>query len=134
MDWKLEVVVVPVVDVERAKRCYAEQLGFAVDTDVVAGDMRIVQLTPPGSACSIVIGPLVVDEVSPGSARLQLCVHDIEAAHAELTARGAELGEVMHFDDGVPAPGKGDPYNSFVFFDDSEGNSWAIQESPLVPA
>jgi catechol 2,3-dioxygenase-like lactoylglutathione lyase family enzyme len=132
MNWKLEVVVLPVTDVERSKRFYSEQLGFAVDTDVQMGGMRIVQLTPPGSACSVTIGPLVVDEVPKSSARLQLCVHEIEAAHAELVARGVEVSEIRHFAEGGPASGRGGPFNSFVFFDDPDGNAWAVQESPLV--
>ena len=132
MQWKLEVVVVPVTDVERSKRFYSEQLGFVVDTDVVVGGMRVVQLTPPGSACSVTIGPLVVDEVPTRSARLQLCVHDIEAAHTELRARGVPVSEIQHFQDGVSTTGRGGPYNSFVFFDDPDGNGWTVQESPLV--
>ena len=134
MDWKLEVVVIPVTDVERSKRFYGEQLGFLVDTDVTVGTMRVVQLTPPGSGCSVTIGPLVVDEVPKASARLQLCVHDIEAAHAELVARGVPVSDVQHFENGTPTAGRGEPYNSFVFFDDPDGNVWAIQESPLVTA
>ena len=132
MDWKLEVVVIPVTDVDRSKLFYSEQLGFVVDTDVMVGQMRVVQLTPPGSGCSVTIGPLVVDEVPKGSARFQICVHDIVAAHAELAARGVPVGDVQHFENGVPTPGRGEPYNSFVFFEDPDGNGWAIQESPLV--
>jgi catechol 2,3-dioxygenase-like lactoylglutathione lyase family enzyme len=133
MNWKLEVVVVPVSDVDRSKHFYAEKLGFAVDSDVAVGEtMRVVQLTPPGSACSITIGPLVVDEVPRASARMQLSVHDIEAAHAELVARGANVSAIQHFENGVPTAGRGEPYNSFIFFDDPDGNGWAIQESPLV--
>jgi catechol 2,3-dioxygenase-like lactoylglutathione lyase family enzyme len=132
MDWKLEVVVIPVTDVDRAKRFHAEALGFVVDVDTTIGQMRVVQLTPPGSHCSITIGPLVVAEAPTASARLQLSVHDIEAAHAALLARGVEVSEVSHFEQGVPAAGRGEPYNSFVFFEDPDGNGWAIQESPLV--
>jgi catechol 2,3-dioxygenase-like lactoylglutathione lyase family enzyme len=85
MDWTLEVVVVPVTDVDRAKTFYTEKLGFDVDVDTNVGDsFRVVQLTPPGSSCSITIGPLVVDEVPEASARLQLCVLDIEQARAQL--------------------------------------------------
>jgi predicted enzyme related to lactoylglutathione lyase len=83
----------------------------------------VVQLTPPGSSCSVTIGPLVVDKVPESSARLQLCVADIEAARAELVARGVDVGEVVHFTDGGP-------YDSFVFFKDPDGNNWAVQEVP----
>ena len=126
MDWTLEVVVVPVTDVDRAKRFYSEQLGFNVDVDTMVGeDMRVVQLTPPGSGCSVTIGPLVVDEVPESSARLQLCVLDIEAARAQLVERGVEVGEVVHF-------AGGGPYDSFVFFTDPDGNNWAVQEVPAT--
>jgi catechol 2,3-dioxygenase-like lactoylglutathione lyase family enzyme len=123
MDWTLEVVVLPVTDVDRSKRFYSEQLGFHVDVDTQVGEMRVVQLTPPGSGCSVAIGPLVVDEVPKSSARLQICVTDIEAARGQLIASGVEVGEVVHFRDGGP-------YDSFVFFDDPDGNNWAIQEVP----
>jgi predicted enzyme related to lactoylglutathione lyase len=121
MDWTLEVVVVPVTDVDRSKHFYSEQLGFNVDVDTQVGEMRVVQLTPPGSGCSVTIGPLVVDEVPESSARLQLCVTDIEAARAELAGRGVDVGEIVHFRDGGP-------YDSFVFFKDPDGNNWAVQE------
>ena len=123
MDWTLEVVVVPVTDVDRSKHFYSEQLGFNVDVDTQVGEMRVVQLTPPGSGCSVTIGPLVVDEVPESSARLQLCVTDIEAARAELAGRGVDVGEIVHFRDGGP-------YDSFVFFKDPDGNNWAVQEVP----
>ncbi|CAA9544180.1 MAG: Glyoxalase/bleomycin resistance protein/dioxygenase [uncultured Thermomicrobiales bacterium] len=131
MDWKLEVVVVPVTDVDRAKRFYAEQVGFAVDLDQQVGDgMRVVQLTPPGSACSITIGTGLV-ESAPGSLRgLQLVVTDVEAARAELVARGVAVGPVQHFEGGVMIPGPGGDWNSFVFFDDPDGNGWAVQQRP----
>jgi catechol 2,3-dioxygenase-like lactoylglutathione lyase family enzyme len=125
MDWTLEVVVVPVTDVERAKRFYTEQLGFHADVDTTVGEMRVVQLTPPGSGCSITIGPLVVDEVAESSARLQLCVTDIQAARAELAGRGLDVGEVVHFRDGGP-------YDEFFFFRDPDGNNWAVQEVPAT--
>jgi catechol 2,3-dioxygenase-like lactoylglutathione lyase family enzyme len=129
MDWKLEVVVVPVTDVERSKRFYSEQLGFNVDSDVYVGEMRVVQLTAPGSACSVTIGPLVVDEVPQSSARFQLVVADIEAARAELVERGVEVSEITHFGESGPAPGPGSgDYNSFVFFVDPDGNNWAVQQ------
>lgn len=125
MDWTLEVVVVPVTDVDRAKRFYSEQVGFNVDVDTQVGDMRVVQLTPPGSGCSITIGPLVVDRMPENSARLQLCVLDIGKARAELIERGVEVGEITHFRDGGP-------YDSFVFFRDPDGNNWAVQEVPAT--
>jgi catechol 2,3-dioxygenase-like lactoylglutathione lyase family enzyme len=125
MDWTLEVIVVPVTDVERSKQFYSEQLGFNVDVDTTVGEMRIVQLTPPGSGCSVTIGPLVVDKVPEDSARLQICVNDIEAARAQLLDRGVEVGEVVHF-------AGGGPYDSFVFFTDPDGNNWAIQEVPAT--
>jgi predicted enzyme related to lactoylglutathione lyase len=123
MDWTLEVVVVPVTDVERSKRFYSEQLGFNVDSDVMVGDMRVVQMTPPGSGCSVTIGPLVVDEVPRTSARFQLCVTDMEAARAELASRGVQTSDVVHFADGGP-------YDTFVFLADPDGNNWAVQEVP----
>jgi catechol 2,3-dioxygenase-like lactoylglutathione lyase family enzyme len=132
MDWKLEVVVVPVSDVDRAKEFYTEKLGFHLDVDHRAGEnFRVVQLTPPGSACSITIGTGLGD-APPGSVRgLQLVVSDIEAAHAQLVARGVEVSEISHFDQGGRQPGL-DPerreYGSFVFFTDPDGNSWAVQE------
>ncbi|MGN6799596.1 MAG: VOC family protein [Gaiellaceae bacterium] len=126
MDWTLEVVVVPVTDVDRAKAFYAEKLGFHVDVDTTVGDaFRVVQLTPPGSGCSITLGPLVVDEVPESSARYQLCVLDIEQARTELVERGVEVGEVTSFRDGGP-------YDKFVFFADPDGNNWAVQEVPAV--
>jgi predicted enzyme related to lactoylglutathione lyase len=132
MDWKLEVAVVPVTDVDRAKRFYSEQVGFTVDTDVAVGEMRVVQLTPPGSACSITIGPMIVDKPLEVSPALQISVPDIEAAHAELAARGVDVSPVQHFAGGVPVEGPGGDYNSFVFFSDPDGNNWAIQQSPLL--
>jgi catechol 2,3-dioxygenase-like lactoylglutathione lyase family enzyme len=129
MDWKLEVVVVPVSDVDRAKRFYSEQVGFAVDVDAqISEKFRVVQLTPPGSACSITFGTGLVD-MPPGSLKgLQLVVSDIEAAHAELVGRGVDVSEIQHFEDGVPVAGKGGDFNSFLFFSDPDGNAWAVQE------
>lgn len=131
MDWKLEVVVVPVADVDRAKRFYSEQCGFVVDVDHQAGEkFRVVQLTPPGSACSITIGTGLA-AMAPGSLQgLQLVVSDIEAAHAELAARGVAVSAVQHFDDGVQAAGPGGDWNSFVFFSDPDGNGWTVQQKP----
>jgi catechol 2,3-dioxygenase-like lactoylglutathione lyase family enzyme len=131
MDWKLEVVVVPVSDVDRAKRFYSEQLGFVVDVDHRAGEgFRVVQLTPPGSACSITIGNGLVKS-PPGSLQgLQLVVPDVETARNELVARGMEVSEIQHFEDGVPSEGRGEDWNSFIFFSDPDGNGWTVQEIP----
>jgi catechol 2,3-dioxygenase-like lactoylglutathione lyase family enzyme len=133
MDWKLELVVVPVTDVDRAKRFYAEQLGFNVDVDHSPSDaFRVVQLTPPGSACSISIGKGLTEAV-PGSLRgMQISVGDIEAAHAELVGRGVEVTPIRHVGDNGWEDGKGGDYNSFFFFSDPDGNGWAVQESPLL--
>ena len=126
MDWTLELVVVPVTDVDRAKAFYTEKLGFNVDVDTVVGDaFRVVQLTPPGSGCSITLGPLVVDEVPESSARYQLCVLDIEQARAELVERGVDVTEITSF-------AGGGPYDRFVFLKDPDGNNWAVQEVPAV--
>ena len=131
MDWKLEVVVVPVSDVDRAKRFYSEQCGFVVDVDTrITDTFRVVQLTPPGSACSITIGTGLVDS-APGSLQgLQLVVPDIEAARAELVGRGVAASEVFHFEDGVRREGRGGDWNSFLSFGDPDGNGWVVQERP----
>ena len=131
MEWKLELVNVPTSNVERAKRFYSEQVGFVVDHDTqISDDMRIVQLTPPGSACSIAISTGMID-MAPGSIQgLQLVVADIEAAHAQLVERGVDAGPVQHMEDGVWRDGKGGEWNSFVFFSDPDGNSWTLQERP----
>ena len=131
MDWKLEVVVVPVSDVEVTKRFYSEQMGFVVDVDQSVGEeFRVVQLTPPGSACSISIGKGLVDS-APGSLKgLQLVVADIDAARAELVGRGVEVTPVRHMDNGVWVDGRGGEWNSFFFFSDPDGNAWTVQESP----
>ena len=117
MDWRLELVQVPVSDVDRAKAFY-EQAGFVADHDhQVSDEMRFVQLTPPGSPASIAIGS-GLSEMAPGSVQgLQLVVADIEAAHAELTERGIEVSEIQDFD-----------WGSFVFFSDPDGNGWAVQQ------
>ena len=124
MDWKLELMAVPVSDVDRAKAFYAEQVGFVVDHDhQVNDDLRFVQLTPRGSACSIAIGTGLVD-AAPGSVKgLQMVVADVHAARAELVERGVDASEVQGF-----------PWGSFVFFEDPDGNSWAVQELPPRPA
>ena len=131
MDWKLEVVVVPVSDVDVAKRFYSEQMGFVIDVDQSVGEeFRVVQLTPPGSACSISIGKGLVDS-APGSLKgLQLVVADIDAARAELVGRGVEITPVRHMDNGVWVDGRGGDWNSFFFFNDPDGNAWTVQESP----
>lgn len=133
MDWKLEVVVIPVTDVDRAKRFYSEQVGFVVDLDSqISDEMRVVQLTPPGSACSITIGTGLID-LAPGSLHgMQLVVPDIDAARAELVERGVEVSKVQHFDGGVRVDGRGGDWNSFVFFNDPDGNGWAVQEGPAT--
>ena len=133
MDWKLEVVVVPVSDVDRAKHFYSEQVGFHVDTDMRMGEhFRVVQLTPPGSGCSITIGTGLGD-MPPGSLQgLQLVVGDIDAARAELVERGVDVTPVQHFDDGVRIDGPGGDWNSFVFFADPDGNAWAVQQKPAA--
>jgi catechol 2,3-dioxygenase-like lactoylglutathione lyase family enzyme len=135
MDWKLEVVVVPVSDVDRAKRFYSEQAGFVVDVDSQMGEnMRVVQLTPPGSACSITIGTHLAD-MPPGAVKgLQLVVADIETARRELAGRGMEVSQIQHVDTetGTWADGPGGPYNTFFFFSDPDGNGWAVQEIPAA--
>jgi catechol 2,3-dioxygenase-like lactoylglutathione lyase family enzyme len=119
MDMKLELVAVPVTDVDRAKAFYVEKAGFVADHDyTVDENLRFVQLTPPGSACSIAIGTGLT-ETAPGTANCQLVVADINAARAELTARGLDVGEVQEFD-----------WGQFVFFADPDGNRWAVQQLP----
>jgi catechol 2,3-dioxygenase-like lactoylglutathione lyase family enzyme len=130
---KLEVVVLPVSDVDRAKEFYADRVGFAVDVDDSFGDdFRVVQLTPPGSGCSVTIGKGLA-QMEPGSIKgLQLVVADVEAARQELAGRGVEVTEVRHIDQatGRWLPGHGGPWNAFVFFSDPDGNGWAVQEKP----
>ncbi len=130
MKWTLEVVVVPVSDVERAKAFYAEQLGFAVDHDTkVSEGNRIVQLTPPGSGCSIVIGEGLVPPMPAGSMKgLQLVVPDLEAARAELVERGVEVSEIQVLGESpTPQPHPLDNVG-FVFFADPDGNAWGVQQ------
>jgi catechol 2,3-dioxygenase-like lactoylglutathione lyase family enzyme len=128
MDWKLELVVVPVTDVDRAKHFYADQLGFVVDVDDGNEHFRIVQLTPPGSGCSIAVGR-GLSEAVPGTLKgMQLCVGDIEAARAQLVERGVDVSPIRHTGEGGWADGKGGDWNSFVFFDDPDGNTWSVQE------
>jgi predicted enzyme related to lactoylglutathione lyase len=120
MDWKLELVAIPVSDVDRAKAFYAEKVGFNADHDHRVSDkVRFVQLTPRGSACSIALGTGIVD-APPGSVKgMQLVVSDINAARAELVERGVEVSEVQEF-----------PWGSFVFFNDPDGNGWSVQQIP----
>ena len=120
MDWKLELIAVPVSDVDRAKAFYTEKAGFIADHDhTVSDELRFVQLTPPGSACSIALGTGLVD-TPPGSLQgLQMVVADVQAARAELVGRGMDVGEVQEF-----------PWGSFVFFSDPDGNGWAVQQLP----
>jgi len=120
VDWKLELVAVPVSDVDRAKAFYVDQVGFNADHDhQVSDELRFVQLTPPGSACSIAIGTGVID-MPPGSVKgLQVVVDDARAAHDELAARGVEVSDVQEF-----------PWGKFVYLADPDGNAWALQELP----
>ena len=121
MDWKLELVIIPVSDIDRAKAFYTDKAGFNADHDhTVSDEIRFVQLTPPGSACSIAIGQGITD-AAPGSvAGLQMVVPDIEAAHDELVKRGAEVSEIQEL-----------AWGRFVFFADPDGNKWAVQQ--LLP-
>jgi catechol 2,3-dioxygenase-like lactoylglutathione lyase family enzyme len=130
VDWKLELIVVPVSDIDRAKTFYLENAGFRLDVDHRAGeDFRVVQLTPPGSACSIA---LMRNTSAPGSLQgLHLIVEDVDAARAELVERGVKVSESYHFDEGGQQPGP-DPerrsYNTFCSFSDPDGNGWLVQE------
>jgi catechol 2,3-dioxygenase-like lactoylglutathione lyase family enzyme len=126
MNWTLEVVVIPVTDVDRAKAFYSDQLGFNVDVDNRMGEaFRNVQLTPHGSGTSVTIGT----GLTPG---LQLCVSDINAARDELAARGVDVTAVQHIDENGWSDGAAGPWNSFFFFKDPDGNNWAVQEKPGV--
>jgi len=120
VDWKLELVAIPVSDVDRAKEFYVDQVGFNADHDhEVTDELRFVQLTPPGSACSIALGTGIVD-TPPGSVKgLQLVVPEIHAARAELVERGVEVSDVQEF-----------AWGKFVFFQDPDGNGWSVQEIP----
>jgi len=120
MDWKIELVAIPVTDVDRAKQFYVEKLGFNADHDhTVSDELRFVQLTPPGSACSITIG-LGVTDAAPGSVRgMQVVVDDVVKAREELVERGVEVSDVQEF-----------PWGRFVFLADPDGNAWALQQIP----
>ena len=130
MNWTLEVVIVPVSDVDRAKSFYADRLSFKVDHDIRFSEgNRIVQLTPPGSGCSIVIGEGVLPSMPPGSLKgLQLVVNDIQKAHAELAEHGVDVSDVQVIGENPrPVP---DPLDNvgFVFFSDPDGNGWTVQQ------
>jgi len=135
MDFKLELIIVPVADVDKVKAFYVDKAGFRLDVDHSAGeDFRVVQLTPPGSACSIT---LMKNPAAAGSIQgLHLVVTDIEAARAELDGRGVDVSDVFHFEEGGQKPGP-DPeratYNSFLSFSDPEGNGWLVQEVRKQP-
>jgi catechol 2,3-dioxygenase-like lactoylglutathione lyase family enzyme len=131
MDWTLELVVIPVSDVDRAKKFYIEQAGFRLDVDTGDSNFRVVQLSPPGSACSIAIGT-GISSMAPGSLHgLHLIVADVEAARDELVRRGTEVGDIFHFGAAGQTPGL-DPerrsYATFMPFQDPDGNTWLVQE------
>lgn len=120
MDWKIELIMVPVTDVDRAIRFYVDRAGFTLDHDhTVSDELRFVQLTPTGSACSIAIGTGLTDQAI-GPASVQIVVADVEAARAELVGRGAEVSDIQHL-----------PWGHFAFFNDPDGNRWSLQE--LIP-
>jgi catechol 2,3-dioxygenase-like lactoylglutathione lyase family enzyme len=131
MQIRLEVVVVPVTDVDRAKAFYADQLGFVVDVDrQISEQFRVVQLTPPGSGCSVTLGQGMTG-MAPGSLQgLQLCVADIDEAHGLFAGRGVPVTPVRHHDGSGFVDGKGEEWNSFFFFSDPDGNAWTVQENP----
>ena len=131
MSWTLEVVVVPVADLDRAKGFYAEQVGFSVDHDTAISDeMRVIQLTPPGSGCSIVIGNGIA-KMAPGTLEgLQLVVSDIQAARELLVERGVAVSPMQHYEGSSLVDGPGGRWNSFIFFKDPDGNGWTVQERP----
>jgi catechol 2,3-dioxygenase-like lactoylglutathione lyase family enzyme len=145
VNWTIEVVCLPVTDVDRTKEFYGEKLGFTVDFDSSRGDARIVQVTPPGSGCSIAFGVGIMDDrtealrvsgrppMAPGSLQgVQLVVPDIKAAHAELTGRGVEVSEIhVYGRNGVARPYAGEDQLDnvgFFFFTDPDGNGWAVQQ------
>jgi catechol 2,3-dioxygenase-like lactoylglutathione lyase family enzyme len=129
MDWKLAVVPMPVTDVARAVEFYRDKAGFAVTVDIRLGEGRMVQLTPPGSGCAIQLG--VAGPIPPGAVQgMQLVVSDIRAARAELVGRGVDVSPVRHFENGAMVDGPGGEWNSFLFFQDPDGNGWTVQEGP----
>jgi catechol 2,3-dioxygenase-like lactoylglutathione lyase family enzyme len=131
MDWKIEVVPIPVTDIDRAIWFYRDKAGFNLDVDASPFEgVRFVQFTPPGSACSIVIGNGIVD-TPPGSIQgLQIVVDDIDAARDELLSRGVDASTVQHYTEHGIAEGKGGDWNAFVFFTDPDGNGWTLQQRP----
>jgi catechol 2,3-dioxygenase-like lactoylglutathione lyase family enzyme len=133
MDWKLEVVVLPVTDIDRAKRFYADQVGFHCDVDTSPSEnFRVVQLTPPGSGCSVSMVSSF-SEMPPGSLKgLQLTVTDIQRAREQLEANGVDVSPVRYLDNGTWRDGHGGPWNSFIFFNDPDGNGWVVQERPAA--
>ncbi len=137
MNWTLEVVPVPVSDMDRSKKFYADKVGFAVDLDdEVAPGVRIIQMTPSGSRCSIAMLQGMppapgTKPMAPGTLQgLQICVKDIEAARAELLDRGVDVSPVRHLGESGWADGKGGTWNSFMTFEDPDGNGWVVQEAP----
>ncbi|MFJ6694677.1 VOC family protein [Streptomyces sp. NPDC091272] len=138
MEWTLEVVTVPVSDIERAKVFYAEKCGFRVDVDMrFTETSRVVQLTPPGSRCSIALTEGMdppaqwVTPATPGSLQgLQMCVSDVTAGREELAARGVEISPVLHLGEKGWVQGTGDTWNSWAYFKDPDGNGWVLQEAP----
>ncbi|WP_055702351.1 MULTISPECIES: VOC family protein [Streptomyces] len=138
MEYTIEVVVVPVTDMDRAKEFYAEKCGFKVDLDQqVAPGTRIIQITPPGSRCSIALTSGLppapgLGQMAAGALQgVQICVTDIAASRAELAARGVDISEVQHVGvSGGWEPGPGDTWNAFAFFKDPDGNGWVLQEAP----
>lgn len=134
MEWTLEAILVPVSDLDRAKAFYTEKIGFAVDLDTgdkLGTGFRLVQLTPPGSGCSIHL-QTGSQGMRPGSSRgLLLVVVDIDIAHTQLAKRGADIGPVGHYEGSAFVEGKGGPWNSFIRFADPDGNVWSVQEAPL---
>ncbi|MFI1284165.1 VOC family protein [Streptomyces sp. NPDC020858] len=137
MNWTIEVVPVPVTDMDRAKEFYVDRIGFALDLDdEVSPGVRIIQMTPPGSRCSIAMlhgMPAVpgAKTMAPGTLHgLQMCVTDIEAAHKKLTERGVDVSPIRHLGPTGWETGKGDTWNSFITFDDPDGNGWVVQEAP----
>ncbi len=131
MEWKLEVVTLPVTDIDRAKRFYTDQVGFNCDVDTYPSEnFRVVQLTPAGSGCSVSMVSSF-NEMAPGSLKgLQLVVSDIEPAREQLKTNGVDVTPVRYLDNGTWRDGHGGPWNSFIFFNDPDGNGWVVQERP----
>jgi predicted enzyme related to lactoylglutathione lyase len=131
MDWKIELIPVPITDIERAKAFYHDQCGWNVDLDHQMNEAtRLVQLTPPGSGCSIMLGNGITPS-EPGSLQgIQIVVADIQAARAEIVARCVDCTPVRHYEVGGWVDGKGGEWNSFVSFSDPDGNGWVLQEAP----